>query len=206
MALSVAILPPSHDSDMLMSKYQHHHQSLPPTPPSPQPISNRDAHSHRHSWSRKPQLCEISEETDDENSLMQMHETTQFILQEIKQLAQDAIEADARAESFQRQYMETRDELDALKLAHTSILQRLQQYQDQQQQQQQQPYNRYRYYPAKQQQQRYVNLYKQQPSSLSSTSSSTTASTTLKTAFSKKKKLSSSLPSKLIRFLGLSRK
>ena len=112
---------------------QRRHQSLPPPPvitSKPQSLSNRD---RRHSWSRKPQLREIPEESrqatkDDTESIQQ---TTQYILDEIKNLAEDILEAEARADNFKRQYSETRDELDAVKKAYQGILQQLKEQQEQ---------------------------------------------------------------------------
>ncbi|KAI9274823.1 hypothetical protein BDA99DRAFT_556206 [Phascolomyces articulosus] len=105
-----------HNNNNHQRKYQNRHRSLPP-PPSSQAISNRD---QRHSWSRKPQLQEIPEEyyhyqrrQQQQQKKQVVHEgeplleTTQYILNEIKLLGDDVIEAEARADKFQRHYHET---------------------------------------------------------------------------------------------------
>ncbi|KAI9274821.1 hypothetical protein BDA99DRAFT_533425 [Phascolomyces articulosus] len=135
-----------HNNNNHQRKYQNRHRSLPPpapSPPSSQAISNRD---QRHSWSRKPQLQEIPEEyyhyqrrqqqqqkkqvvKEDEPLL----ETTQYILNEIKLLGDDVIEAEARADKFQRHYHETLEELDALKLIYENTLQRFEEYKEREQ-------------------------------------------------------------------------
>ncbi|KAI8145959.1 hypothetical protein BJV82DRAFT_666511 [Fennellomyces sp. T-0311] len=143
MALRVAT-PPTIDE---ITKHLHH-RSLPPSPPQPLPSSNRQAHrlslpppiispplpspsnSHRLSWN-KPPLSEIPEEED--VSLKHMQSTTQYILEEIKKLAHEVIEADARAETYRKQYMETLDKFESLQSQHTAMLQQLHHQQQEQQ-------------------------------------------------------------------------
>ena len=112
---------------------QRRHQSLPPSPivtSKPQSVSNRE---HRHSWSRKPQLREIPEESQHatKDGTESIQQTTQYILDEIKNLAEDILEAEARADTFKLQYSETLDELDAVKRAYQGILQQLKEQQEQ---------------------------------------------------------------------------
>ncbi|KAI7848413.1 hypothetical protein BDC45DRAFT_596290 [Circinella umbellata] len=104
---------------------QFRHQPLPPSPPKPPSTVN--ARDNRHSESRKPQLHEIPEESQQpiKSENESIHQTTQYILDEIKNLAQDILESEARADNYKRLYSETLNKLDAVRNEYESIFQEL---------------------------------------------------------------------------------
>ncbi|KAG2217720.1 hypothetical protein INT45_009083 [Circinella minor] len=115
------------NANNIKKQQQHRHQSV--TPKS----HSGNTRDHRQSWSRKPQLHEILEESQQpikgENESIQ--QTTQYILDEIKNLAGDILKAEARGDNYKNLYSEALEKLDTVKNEYEGIIQELKEEQEQ---------------------------------------------------------------------------
>lgn len=133
--MAACISPPQH------SRHQIHRRSLPvqlspassayqALPPSQAPLAYelQRYHDKRVSWCTttsgsssnagrrtSSRLTEIAE-VPLEQELVKMHQNTLLVLVEIKQLADQLIDAEARAESWQRKCREAEEQLEAIKV------------------------------------------------------------------------------------------
>ena len=114
-------------------RYHRRHKSLPlspPFPPQSQPINNcehRRSLSHNKQQQQQQKLSETGVQKD-ENKIL--HPTTEYILNEINNLAGDVKTAESRVEHFRREYSETVYQLETLKRIHHRVLQQLREQQE----------------------------------------------------------------------------